>query len=277
MNRVMIGAGALVLALMAEAVTASVVSVPTYQVSDEVGFIQRPNTSGRFGEARWVFNELSQGVSRPFAPSDARDIALLGDSVVYGGMRLDQGRRLGPVLERKTGWAVWPSAAGGWALANELAYLRRNPEIVAGVDDLVFVVNSADFVHPTRFCSDLLTPRKPPFLTLSYFAVRGAAFKLAPPECERPDGQPPELVEAWREMVSAGKPVTVVLYPNAAEFADPARRRTAFAPAEQLKGDGVRFVDVADDQRWSASFYKDDIHPDEAGTRVLAEVIRDAL
>ena len=43
-----------------------------------------------------------------------------------------------------SGVTVWPIGAGSWSVANELAYLDANPEVVAGADRLVFIVNYAD-------------------------------------------------------------------------------------------------------------------------------------
>ena len=65
-------------------------------------------------------------------------------------------------------------------------------------------------------------------------------------------------------------------YPDAKEF----KRRQAvttrlFGQVKNLvEARGARFMDVAEEPSWQSSFYRDSIHPDADGNRVLAQILQ---
>lgn len=89
-----------------------------------------------------------------FAPNPARDVLLVGYSLVLGGNQFRAPERLGPSLQAlmqaySSDVNVWPIAPGSWALRNELAYLHLNPQ----------VPSSADFEAASSWCCELKHPR----------------------------------------------------------------------------------------------------------------------
>ena len=128
--------------------------MPLYKADNQLGYIPAPNQSGAFLHSRqWRFNEYSMG-SAAFEPDPRRfNILLVGDSIVLGGNPLNQSDRLGPQLEKLSGWQVWPVSAGSWALQNELAYLRTHPDVLQRVDAVAIVSNSGDFGEPSSWAS----------------------------------------------------------------------------------------------------------------------------
>ncbi len=110
--------GALVLAEGA-AQLSGVVDLPIYEANNQIGYIPAPNQSGKFLHKNdYRFNEYSMGAGS-FSPDPARfNLLLVGDSIVLGGNPLAESDRLGPQLEKRAGWQVWPVSAGSWALQN---------------------------------------------------------------------------------------------------------------------------------------------------------------
>jgi len=117
-----------------------VIDFPLFDVSyPDVGYVPRPSQSGAFMGKDWVFNERSMGVAEPFHPSQAVDVALIGNSIVMGGNPFSQAQRVGPLVQSKLhDYKVWPIAAGGWSLPNQLAYLHHNPDVLPSSDVVVW-------------------------------------------------------------------------------------------------------------------------------------------
>lgn len=93
-----------------------VLDFPLYAVDPEIGFVPKPNQSGKFlNKNAWVFNDRSMGTDTAWSPSGKPDILLIGNSIVMGGNPYDQSEKLGPLLQKKLAGkvAVWPIAAGG--------------------------------------------------------------------------------------------------------------------------------------------------------------------
>jgi hypothetical protein len=158
----------------------------------------------------FAFDHLGLGVSEPFELSPTRpDILLLGDSIVLGASSLDQPERLGPVIERQTGWNVWPLSAGSWALWNELRVVERHPELL-DVDLIVIVVNDGDFDRPSEWRSEMTHPRSRP---LSYAVYAVQKFMAGP----TPSGRAPfpvrrsDLRKDWAHFVSRTKARVLVV------------------------------------------------------------------
>ena len=264
---------------------AGVVSFPLYHADARIGYIPKPSQEGVFLRTNtWAFNELSMGVARRFDPSAAaRDLLLVGDSIVLGGNTLPQESKLAARLESSQGRRVWPIAAGSWALLNELQYLKDHPDVPRSVGHIVFVLNSGDFDQASSWACDLTHPRDPPPVALLY-AARKYVHNWAP--CGLPPAGllvPPgdwrqelkQLIEAG--LVNPGR-VTVVLYPNRKEALDPKlmrqRLETHVPELKAILGEQLEVISVARDPRWDAGLYRDDIHPTQEGYQIFASLLR---
>lgn len=234
--------------------------VPVFEVDTRGNFILAPSQSGAFfGRYDWSVNERHLLVHRPYAPSPD-DILLVGDSVASGGLQMDQSERLGTQVEAQTGCQVWPLAAPGWSLRSELAALRAAPDLLIP-QTAVFLLNSEDFGPPSQWRSDLEHPRAQPVSALIY-ALRKKLFP--PPEMPQPPEDP-----QWRADFAAfakaykGQ-IVIVEWPKIDELA------AGDTPLPQIASEQI---DIADSPGWSASFYRDSIHPTPAGTARLAALV----
>jgi hypothetical protein len=259
---------------------------PLYQVDTEIGYIPAKNQSGRFlNKNSWVFNEHHMGAG-PFTPGPGLDTLLVGDSIVLGGNPLPQESRLGPQLSQQTASRVWPISAGSWSIANELKFFHGHPEVLAGIDQVVFVLNGGDLVDDlSHWRCDRNHPRRAPW-SAAWYLLDKNILRLEDCETPKPAYAPPRLnwKAEMRLLLSRpemqGKPVYAVLYPDLSEASQAVstqafERRMAqeLAPFPEL-----RLIRVGSDPRWQmAGHYRDGIHPTEAGNAVLAAIIRDGM
>jgi hypothetical protein len=89
------------------------VDFPLYEANAQIGYIPAANQEGSFlNKNAWQFNALHMGAPA-FAPNPARDVLLVGDSLVYGGNAYRQSERLGPTLQ-----AQLQVAGGGGCMAH---------------------------------------------------------------------------------------------------------------------------------------------------------------
>jgi hypothetical protein len=242
--------------------------VPTYRLAPGVGYELAPGQRGAFLWTHdWAIDREGCGVAREFRP---QGLVLIGDSVVFGGNPLAQRQRLGPQLEAILGRPVWPCAAGGWSLSNELAWLDRHPRTLRA-PELVLLLNSADFSGPAGWQGQGVQPLHRPL---------AAALWLGRRLLTRPTADPPPSAQAWRPALDRlldrypGR-VVFVLYPKRAELAD---RADPFAPLRPLlAARRLPAIEVRAAPQWGPGLYRDGTHPSARGTAVLAAVIARGL
>lgn len=258
------------------------VDFPLYNADSRIGYIPKPNQSGSFMNTNdWVFNELSMGTARKFQPSDRTDILLVGDSIVFGGNSYKQEERLGPQLEGATGDVVWPISAGSWGLQNELQYLQDHPDVVASVDRIILILNSADFDQPSSWISEFTHPREYPVSALCYLLER-QIFK--PKRTVQPETKVPArdaVAEFKKFAIVYSKPFDLWLYPTKAESSDRSEWEKLFAASakrlEALDLDNVHIHNGVDILHFTDVDYRDNIHPTPAAIRKLAAAISESL
>lgn len=260
------------------------IDFPVYEANAQVGYIQAGSQHGSFlNRNQWEFNSLHMSAPEfTPTPNPARDILLVGDSVVLGGNAYQQQDRLGPALQASAqhyarGGVVWPVAAGSWALRNELAWLRENPQVPAQVDQVVFVLNTGDFGEASSWSCEATHPRKRPAVALWYlfnkYVYAFEACGQVPPNLQVPPG---DLAAELRSFLAVyGDKSLFVLYPDRAETENPALARANFAAGLALltSSGAQKIVPLAGNERWRTDFYKDDIHPTPEGNRVLADIL----
>ena len=256
-----------------------IVDFPLYSANTTLGYIPKANQNGSFRNTNnWVFNEYHMG-SRPFTPSVKTDVLIIGDSIVLGGNPLKQNERLGPQLESISDFAVWPISAGSWALRNELAYLRENSSLISQVDSIVFVLNTGDLDKASSWKCELTHPRTRPTIA-SWYLFKKYIFDFhecdvaVSPEFAVENGD--LLAETKEFLKAAGSKTHFVIYPDKVEFADRSIWKQKSAPLRDfLTSAGVNTItDVTDDEKWNLSLYRDGIHPNAAGNKELAEIIK---
>lgn len=257
----------------AEALAQAAFRFPLYDYDNELGYWLRPNQNGAFLFTNdWAFNSDSLGVSREFATSENIDVLLVGDSLVYGGNELRQRDKLGPLLEEKSGYTVWPAAAGSWGLQNELAFLRRKPKLTANSDALVFVVNSGDFEKPSSWESELTHPSTRHFPIIPYLVRRYLLTNPALRPSPAPVAQRDVLAD-WKGLVqSVGvRPVVVIAY----EAQDQTAGGCSWVPP-QFQDYGTWFC-YDGKSLGGAELFRDAIHPNAAGDQYLASAVSKVL
>lgn len=276
------GAALVALLGVAEVVTRQLgfLDFPLYEANAEIGYVPKPNQKGAFlNKNDWQFNALSMGAP-DFVPGSGPNVLLVGDSIVDGGNPYRQAERLGPRTQHALedfNVTVWPIAAGSWSLRNELKWLKAHPRVVQDVDEVIFLLGSNDFGDASSWSCEYTHPRTRPVSALWFlfnkYVHRFKACDTPPKGLAVPQGDVRD--ELARFMSAFGGKTTVVLYPTKEESREPATRARSFEPAKRLlRSVGVADpVSIGDDTRWSADYYKDDVHPKPSAMPVLAEII----
>ncbi len=273
---------------------------PLWMADPEIEYLPQPAKSYfRFGN-RISYNAYSMR-SRDFPrnkvnPDELR-VLVVGDSIINGGAQTDQQALATTLLEHKLAESlnrpvvVANIAAGSWGPPNILAYLRRFGLFDADV--VVIVLNSPDYADAPTF--EPLGPKRPqrkPVLALQelhgkylprYFKKRrGLQRKRQAPTPEAID----TCLSALREMIrmtrQAGVTVLLAQHLKRSELATkPEIGHRKIAQVAQEAGIepiqlGPEFIKALRD---GPDPYVDlaDIHPNEHGQRIIAEVLFDPI
>lgn len=261
---------------------AGMVDFPLYDANGRIGYVPKPGQHGSFLNSHdWEFNSLSMGAEAFLPRRDARNILLVGDSIVLGGNPFRQQDRLGPQLQSNwPGSHIWPISAGSWALQNELTWLEDHSAVLDQVDQVAFVLNNGDFEEPSEWKCETTHPTHPPLFALGYLFSK---YVLDLSGCSHSASPFPVPFSDWRPRLAAflgkarakGKVVTFHLYPDKEENANRSvyhewtQRR-----AKELSLAGASHIQVLFDSRQlDSGFYRDGIHPTPAATALLASEI----
>jgi hypothetical protein len=264
--------------------------VPIYLKDPDIGYIQQPNQSGSFlNRNAWHFNELCMNAGK-FIPDRKVEVLLTGDSVVYGGNPITDDDRLGHQLELQSGaWAVWPVSVGGWSALNAMGYLKHYDPLFRYMKVLIWEINTGDFQKLETLQSSVEFPLEKPRFVLWYGFRKYIWGKYVEPKIQlwwpwKPKNIPPmdahfDEVFNYLHDLHARYPNLVrviVWYPNQNDLSkNPTklwisltdRMRNACAK------DHIILIEVARDPRWTSKDYRDFIHPNAKGNKLLANVI----
>ena len=271
---------------------------PLWIADPEIEYLPQPAKSYlRFGN-RISYNAYSMR-SRDFPrnkinPAELR-VLVVGDSIINGGAQTDQHALATTLLEHKLAESlnrpvmVANIAAGSWGPPNILAYLRRFGLFDADV--VVIVLNSPDYADAPKFGP--LGPGRPqrkPVLALQelrdkylprYFKKRrGLQRKRQAPT--------PEAIEtclsALREMIrmtrQAGVTVLLAQHLKRSELATkPEIGHRKIAQVAQAVGvEPIQLGPAFSKALQTGPVpYVGDIHPNEHGQRLIAEVLFDPI
>ncbi|MES2308620.1 MAG: hypothetical protein V4507_07140 [Verrucomicrobiota bacterium] len=279
--------------------TAGLGNFPIYQTDSEIGYIPAPSQSGKFlNKNDWCYNDKSMGVSENYEPSEKMDLLLLGDSLVQGGNPYRQVEKLGPQLQGLLGeeYRVWPIGAPSWGFLNEKEYLDRHPEVMPGLDGLIWVFNSGDFQDRSKWWTDATHPRSRPLL-LSYYVLNKYVFegnlKVKYPSLlfwvkspaqnslkrmdEEFDGLSNELQALQSHPL---KYKIIVFYPDKGEFSNHENPFYDFLSSRiqaQAEENGWKFIDIRTLPEWKSEYYRDQIHPTPQGYSILSKKIKELV
>jgi hypothetical protein len=254
-------------------------SFPLFEPAEHGVYRMRANQSGRFRRRiRWHYD--AHGMRSDETPgSFAGTTLLVGDSIVDGGIRIDQDETLAATASRLSGESLYPVACHGWSLANGLLQLRE----LRGWSDtrrLVFVLNTGDLDSIAELGSELSFPtRRPIWLSLWLLRrhlSRYASARFHPrlgrngvvlPLTDRNEGLRASNLAGFKQLLAeyAG-PVFVVRYPMRGEDA---RVEGYFEELASLDP-RVRLLEAGHAPDWSAECYADHIHPNAKGIAILA-------
>ena len=251
-----------------------VTDVPIFIPDSLIGYYPKPSQSGRVLRGnRWVFNDQSLGVAEPFRYTPD-GLLLVGDSVVYGGAPLDQAMHIGPLLKQATGRPVWPVAAGGWALDNELQMVLAHRDLLR-TPTIVWISNTGDFGAKNGWANPVQYPSHKPVSAL-FYALRRTVLK---PRDVVDSPESPEATRRWRMDLQNfldtyhGRLIWV-FYPKKDELSVHQER---FLLLRQMLQGRAKIIDLNGISSWGLQDYRDPIHPNAQGDRLLANVIANNL
>lgn len=269
-------------------------SPPLVYLDDSYGYAFKPSQNlHRFGKRVYYSREglrseeLKDGVVR---------VLCVGDSVTNGGAMTDQAAtypyRLEDRLRRKgLNVQVLNQSAGGWALGNELNYLKRHG--IYGARVVLLEVGSDDFSQATALSSSVkgsldFPTDAPPSATYElaarylYPRIRAGLGRNTPPAAN-PSQQdnPAESRRILGEMVhyilaQGSRPVVMVM-PRTREAAagvyevDHSRTLSEACQSPECQSvDGMAELHAA----FGAGFqpFRDAVHPNEIGNQIMAAV-----
>jgi hypothetical protein len=266
---------------------------PVYAVDEEIGYIVKPNQSGRFLDKNsWAFNSKSMSTADEWNPSLRRNILLIGNSIVMGGNPYDQKAKLAPVIASDTGnkYSIWPVAAGGWTNVNEVVYLRRNPDVVKAADFFVWEYMSGGLSGLSLWRGEYVFPSAHPASSGWYVFRRYIVPRLIkmnmnelPPVGDLRENHRANFEASVAELSKASgsqHPGLIFTYPTRQELL--ASRRGEWLPERDTLNEicrkyGLVMVDIAKSPEWNASLYRDGVHPTVEGNIVLAKIISSSI
>ena len=218
------------------------------------------------------------------AQEDDRRVLLIGDSVIYGNHFLDQSETIAAQLmqalqksPQMAGCAslVMAAAASSWGPVNQVAFVKETGLLDADV--AVLVVSGHDLFDTPGFGDPVIPYR----LRRSYGAIDDALQSVVERVKRRITAAPPPEPQDLRraaslaaldqlmvQMQRAGIPLLLIYHPTLSERRSGLMRaHTAF---ENWAARNRVAFSILDDPGLTPMAYRDDIHPNAAGARVIA-------
>lgn len=274
-----------------------------YRPDADCGYLPVPNQHVRRFGARNDIN--AYGMRSPDVPASkpagALRVLFVGDSVTFGTTRVDQSEiftsvlaaelpaRLGRPVE------VLNASTGGWAVSNELGFLRSRGTF--GADVVLFVLNTGDLTQgpstPVLTLEAGYPDHKPPFAWWELWARYLRPRLLHRPPAADPGSQASsalsdgnateavlrELAEAKRFAERAGARFAVVFSPaRGAEWEQPVYAAGLASLKDWATAEGVPLLDMTETfaAAPAAEVYQDGIHLRPRGNRIVADAIEKA-
>lgn len=281
---------------LAEALVRGVglVDVPTYAHDDEVGYWVQPSQQGSFlWRNDWAFNDLSMPIGRDWSPDQGLDLVVIGNSIVMGGNPYRQVEKVPSLLQADLGAqvSVWPVATGGWSAVNQVAYLRRHPQVLAHADVVVWQFMSGAMGGLSQWRGPLVFPDRSPVWATGYVVQRYVLPRLWPQALsELPPvdaAQSDHVQSVWDQLQGLTQrqhpvPGVFFLYPTLSQWqqAQLGQEWMSERPLIQSWATQMNWpvLDMARCRGWNATMYRPDgVHPTPEGNRVIASCLSHAL
>lgn len=267
--------------------------------------LQPGRTYHRFGNEYRVNAYSMRSEAFPHAKTDPDELRVMvfGDSIINGGNLTDQHElateRLRTRIHRASGRnvVVGNISAGSWGPPNQLAYLRQFGLFDA--DLVVLVLGVADLEDKPKhklvagFSSSHPSSTPPTALHEAWYRYLPQYVPLLQASSEEPptlrthanqrlEYQQPTLAlrTFCEEATARGVPVVLALHPSRQAFEDGDQSKALEAFAFTEASVKVRLVDLLPEYRKAArgvNVYRDDLHLNAAGQRVLADALQPVI
>jgi len=272
---------------------------PLVYLDDSYGYAFRPSQDlRRFGKRVYYSKE---GLRSEELREGAVRVLCVGDSITNGGMITDQAETYPYRLEERLrikgmNAQVLNLSAGGWAIGNELNFLKRHG--IFGARAVVLEIGSDDFSQKISLSASVQGspsfPTQAPSSAISELVVRyliphvqtaiGATPKVASdPQLE---GDPVECRRLLGEMIhyvlmQGGRPIVMVM-PRMSEAATAKYAQDHSGVVSELcRPPDCKSLDAMRDLH--AAFeagskpFRDAVHPNEVGNQIMANVAWQAV
>lgn len=256
-----------------------VTDFPIYSIDDKGHYSLRSDQSGNFlNKNKWFVN--AQGFNNEKEIDTTKPyVFLTGDSVVYGGNPVNYYDRIGQQLEKNIDKNVYVGALGGWSLYNEIEFIKKNIDIAKKSDVIVIQYDNGDLEGLQTSNNYSLT--KKPFLATLFVFNKYVLPKVLK---NNTDSELPPIPEEttshgnWKDEVLAiskntGKKIIFVLYPDQKAFSNPKLWNKQTKDIRNFISEYPNqfdYIDIAETKGWSLNLYRDGIHPNVEGNKLIA-------
>ncbi|MEM9881546.1 MAG: hypothetical protein AAF800_01360 [Planctomycetota bacterium] len=258
---------------------------PPLSVADpQIEYLFKPGRYERFGNTVYVNRHHMRSPE-----ADRFPVLMIGDSVLNGGSQTDQSELASSLLSESLGVPVGNVSAGSWGPQNQLAYAERFG--LFGAEQVVLMWNSGDTADVPTFepivgVAPAFPGTRPPsalwegvtrYLPRYLKRQKTPAGPTPNPATPNPSDVPaPEALAAADELIrrarDAGADVLIALHLEREE--SEADHRPGYGVWQKLAADrGVPVVTLD----LPPSAYRDKIHPNAEGQRLIYEQLRPVI
>lgn len=255
---------------------------PIYLADPEIEYLVKPGEYHRFGHTSFYnsFSMRSREITRTKTDPEEFRVLIIGDSVVNGGAQTDQSELATVLIEKRLSANrtafVGNVAAPSWGPANMLAYVKRFG--LFETDVVILILNSDDYGDVPTFNVVGVFPGYPTEKPL--LAIQEVIFRYAPTFFGHATAVPAPTTEelnaslvSLRELVRSLPRVIVAQHLRRDELGG-RERQGYFAIKALLEQEGIQPIILGP---IPAEYYRDTIHPNSAGQRVIADVLMEHL
>ena len=266
-------------------------NAPLYRESDKYEYMCLPNQDiMRFGN-HIHYNSYSQRSEEP--DSTRKKVLGLGDSVIYGGVQIDQDDIATSLFTKETGIQMLNISAGSWGPDNCAAYLKEKGTF--GASAMFLVVSSHD-AHdnidhqPVVGVSESYPDKNYPFAYAELFGRYLLPRIFKKKKDESPDQKVldgvgihkngkafnPGFAQLKEIADSCHIPYIIYLHADREEFDNHKYNEQGDEIIKWAKANNVKLIKELD-YKFTADDYRDGIHMSKSGQRKLADIMKKVI